>query len=466
MRDNHVLPFLSVVTILGVLLSACAPAKPAPVVVPEAPAEATTPPKPTLAPEEVVILTVWDFGGSEFQWLDEVAIPAFQEQFPNIEIKHVGVPEEELGLKLETAIAAGEVPDLCIFVPSRVVKAGHILYLDEYMKRDGISRDDYCPLFESWNVMEDKVYTLPIDTNIWAMMYNKDLFAGAGLPELGPDDIITYDDWLVYAKAINKPADTLEERVWGSTFFWPAWNSMNNYMSDPYVLGEDGRTCVGSADTDDWMHFWEVMLMASDADLTTETAGALLADVEEDMFLQGKLGMTYAALGDAIYAKQNGVNVGLTGQPVVSPGWDGNVGGWNTNYCILAATKHPDEAWEFLKWLSLEAPKIVPIGTDALDAGAGGGLPGLPCYLPLLEYAKIATMIENEPLVADGVKLMRRVKAPPFTVDIWGSVDPFGEAFRRISEDREDIAVAIGDAAQECQEITDQLWEDFDALGD
>jgi ABC-type glycerol-3-phosphate transport system substrate-binding protein len=314
--------------------------------------------------------------------------------------------------------------------------------------------------------MEDKVYALPIDTNIWAMMYNKDLFAEAGLPELGPDDVITYDDWLVYARAINKPADTLEERVWGSAFFEPAWNSMGNYMSDPYILGDDGRTCLGNAETDDWLHFWEIALTAYDEDLTTQTAGALLADVEEDMFTQGKLGMTYAALGDAIYAKQNGINVGLTGQPVVSDGWDGNVGGWNGDYSILAATEHPEEAWQFLKWLSTEAPKIVPLGTDALDAGAGSGLPGLPCYLPLLEYGEIADMVESEALVADGVKLMRRVKAPPFTVDLWGSVDPFSEAFRRITEDREDIAVAVGDAAQECQDITDELWEGWDALSE
>jgi len=462
MNRSRLLTALSLIGILALVLASCA--QPTPTAKPEEkeePAQEATP-----IAEGKVTITVWDFGGSESAWLDSIAIPAFQEAFPNIEINHVGVPEEELGLKLETAIAAGEVPDLAIFVPSRVVKAGHILFLDDYMKRDGLSRDDYCSLFASRDVMEDKVYALPIDTNIWAMMYNKDLFAEAGLPELGPDDVITYDDWLVYARAINKPADTLEERVWGSAFFEPAWNSMGNYMSDPYILGDDGRTCLGNAETDDWLHFWEIALTAYDEDLTTQTAGALLADVEEDMFTQGKLGMTYAALGDAIYAKQNGINVGLTGQPVVSDGWDGNVGGWNGDYSILAATEHPEEAWQFLKWLSTEAPKIVPLGTDALDAGAGSGLPGLPCYLPLLEYGEIADMVESEALVADGVKLMRRVKAPPFTVDLWGSVDPFSEAFRRITEDREDIAVAVGDAAQECQDITDELWEGWDALSE
>lgn len=461
MNRSRLLTALSLFAILALALASCA--QPTPTAKPEEKEEPTQ--EATPIAEEKVVLTVWDFGGSEFEWLDSTAIPAFQEAFPNIQINHVGVPEEELGLKLETAIAASEVPDLAIFVPNRVVKAGHILYLDDFMARDGISREDYCSLFQTVNVQEDKVFSLPMDSNIWAMMYNKDLFAAAGLPELGPDDVITYDDWLAYAQAVNKPADSLEGRVWGSAFFWPQWNSMGG-MSDPYVLGDDGRTCVGNAETDDWLHFWELMRVAYDEDLTTETAGALLADVEEDMFTQGKLGMTYATLGDAIYATQNGINAGLTGQPVVSDGWDANVGGWNTNYSIMAATEHPEEAWQFLKWLSTEALKIVPLGTDALDAGAGGGLPGLPCYLPLLEYGKIADMIGREPLVADAVALMKRVKPMPFSPDAWASLDPFSEAFRRITEDREDIAVAIGDAAQECQDITDELWEGWDALAE
>ncbi|MEN6479792.1 MAG: substrate-binding domain-containing protein [Anaerolineales bacterium] len=395
------------VGIAGALLAACQP-KATPTEAPvagepaaEQPASEAAAGEP--AAPEATELTVWDFGGSEFAWMDSIAIGAFNEVFPNIKINHVGVPEEEISLKLETAITAGAVPDLALGVSGRVVKAGHVVFLDEYMVRDDISRDDYGPLFVSGNVMDDKVFSLPMDANIWAMMYNKDLFAEAGLPELGPDDVITYDDWLVYARAINKPAETLEGRVWGSVFFWPRWNSMNNYMSDPYVLGADGRTCLGSADNEHWIHFWEIMKQAYDENVTTETAGALLSDVEEDMFTQGKLGMSYATLGDAVFAQRAGVNVGLTGQPVVTPGWKGNVGGWTTSYGIMTGTKSRDQAWEFLKWLSVEALKVVPLGTDALDAGAGGGVPGLPCYLPLHEFDSIAMMSQSEPVVADSV---------------------------------------------------------------
>ena len=92
------------------------------------------------AGEEVVTVTIWDFGGSEFAWLDEFAIPEFEEKYPNIKINHVGVLEDELGLKIETSIAAGEVPDIALFVPTRVIAAGHVLALDDYMARDDINQ--------------------------------------------------------------------------------------------------------------------------------------------------------------------------------------------------------------------------------------------------------------------------------------------------------------------------------------
>jgi ABC-type glycerol-3-phosphate transport system substrate-binding protein len=418
---------------------------------------------------EVVTITIWDFGGSEFQFMDDSAIPEFEAKFPNIKVEHVGVLEDEMGLKLETAIAAGEVPDIAIFVPNRVHAAGHTLALDDFMARDGIARDDYCSLFESWNVftggkVEDKVVSLPMDAAIWAMAYNKDLFEEAGLPELGTADVITFDEWLEYSRAINKPAENLEDRVWGSNMFWPIFNSMNNYMSTPYVLGDDGRTCEGNANSADWQHAWDVLYTAYDEDVTTESAGVLLQDVEEDMFLQGKMGMTYGTLGDVVVARAGGLNVGLTGQPVVSPGWEGNVGGWDTAYSIMAATEHPEESWEFLKFLSTEALASIPLGTDML-AAEGGGLPGLPCYLPLLEEGDIAEMIASDPLVADAAALMARVQTPPRTADIWGSVDPFWGIFDMVDSEGMDVETAVNTATATCQEITDQLWDTLDSIG-
>lgn len=452
---------LYVLVLLAFVLAACQPGA-----TPTAEGEQPDQPAPS---EDQVNLTLWTFGGEEASWIDTIAIPAFNEKFPNVTVTHVGVPEEELGLKLETAIAAKEVPDIVIFPPPRVFAAGHILPLDDLMARDGLAREDFCPIFNSNNlfagggIYNGKVYGLPVDTNIWAMVYNKQLFREAGLPELTATDRIDFDTWLEYARKINKPSDSLEDRVWGSAMFSPSFNSMNNYMSDPYVLGDDGRSCSTAAATDDWINFFEVQVTAYQEDITTETAGAMLTDIQEDMFLQGKLGMTYGTLGDAFVAREGGIDVGLTGQPVVSPDWSGNVGGWNGTFNIMAGTEHPEEAWQFVKFLSTEAPLLVPLGSDALMGG--GGLPGLPCYQPLLETEKIAEMIKTDPLIADYIELQKHYQAPPFSPDIWASISPFGDAFIQMTEGGEDVSVAVQRAAAECQAILDDLWSNFETLG-
>lgn len=455
--------FVTLLALASLWLTSCSSAPPQAEQPQEAAPEAAEAPAQEQAEEaaapsgEAVTLTVWDFGGVDFEWMDKIVFPAYQEKHPNITFNHVGVPEEELGLKLETAIAAGDVPDLAVFVPTKLVKAGHVLPLNDWMERDGLKVDDFCTLFQSANILEDQVHSLPLDANIWATVYNKDLFEAAGLPELKTDTVMTFDDWLDYAAAINKPAETIEERVWGSVHYVPIWNSMNNYMSQPFVLGDEGRTCEGTADTEDWIHAWEVMLEAHQQGLTPESTASMVGEmVAEDLFQQGKIGMIYGTLGNARAMRNAGLNVGLTGQPVVSPGWQGNVGGWTTSYSIMAGSQHPEEAWEFLKFMATEASLLV---TEA----AGGEVGGLPCYNPLAEDFLAAN--QGDALVEDSLALLNRIQPPPFTVDVWTSTDPFNEAWRRMTEDEEDVTVAVTEAAAECQVITDDLWAEWDMLG-
>jgi ABC-type glycerol-3-phosphate transport system substrate-binding protein len=130
----------------------------------------------------------------------------------------------------------------------------------------------------------------------------------------------------------------------------------------------------------------------------------------------------------------------------------------------MAATEHPEEAWQFIKWLSTKAPLHVPVGTDALATGGSGGLPGIPCYLPLLEEGAFAEQLANDPLVKDAVALTKHFQDPPFSPDIWASVDPFNNAFTQMTEGGEDVAAAVNEAANQCQAIVDDLWESFDSL--
>ena len=129
----------------------------------------------------------------------------------------------------------------------------------------------------------------------------------------------------------------------------------------------------------------------------------------------------------------------------------------------MASTEHIEESWQFLKFLSTEVPLLVPLGSDALTTDIGG-IPGLPCYQPLLKNEKIANMIANDPLIADYIELQKHYQAPPFSPDIWTAVSPFDDAYIQMTEGGEDVATAVHRAAGECQDVLDDLWADFDAM--
>ncbi|RPJ45155.1 MAG: extracellular solute-binding protein, partial [Chloroflexi bacterium] len=268
--------------LVSLVLAACAPAA-----TPAAPQNTQAPgttatqaegaQEPTQAggvpAEGQVTIKIWDFGGEEFDWVDNIAIPEFNKKYPNIKVEHLGIPESDYSTKLDTAITANEVPDLALqSYTYKLWKAGHVLPLDNYMAKANLKPDDFYSIFQSWCMLDGKVYCMPVNTYVWAMIYNKDLFKAAGLPELGVDDVITFDEWLEYARKVNKTADNLEERVFGTVNFTPNWNAMNNYMSDPYVLGSDGRNCKDSAATEDWIKAWTNMQTAYKEELTVDTA--------------------------------------------------------------------------------------------------------------------------------------------------------------------------------------------------
>lgn len=411
---------------------------------------------------EQVTLNVWYLADPGLDWVSEIAKPEFEKANPGIKINLVAYPEEEYGLKIETAVAAKEAPDvglLVLFNAPRVAPAGGLLDLAPMMNEEGFTTGDFCPsIYSRFNFLGDSMYALPMDTNIWAMMINKDLFSDAALPELTEDSYITYTDWLDYTRKITQPSDDLEQFVWGSAFFWPRWNSMNNYMSNPFFLGDDGKTCVGNADTQDWVDFYTASLSAYNEGLMPDTYSTVLSSYQMlDLFNQGKLGMIYGTLGQAIQAREAGINVGLTGQPVISKGWEGNVGSWESSWSIFADSKHPEESWKFIRYLAEEGALIVA------NSGKGLGAAAMPCFLPAQQ--EFIETSKGDMLVEQAIKLLSHVKSPPWTVDAWSSSTPFEEAWRRMTEDKTDIQTAINDAAQECQTVTESLWAEWETIG-
>lgn len=119
----------------------------------------------------------------------------------------------------------------------------------------------------------------------------------------------------------------------------------------------------------------------------------------------------------------------------------------------MTKSKHPEEAWLLLKFITLEMSLEKANG----DCEQCGNSPSL------MTQAK--DWASTDPVRQDAIKLLGKVVPPPFNPDVWTAVDPFYEAFRLMTEEKKDVATTVKDASVECQQKLDELWTTFDELG-
>jgi ABC-type glycerol-3-phosphate transport system substrate-binding protein len=446
--------WLCLCAIVALVVAGCAPAA--------APPAAEDAAGETASGEEKITLTIWDTGTEYYQWVEDVAIPLFKEMHPNVEIVHTGIPYDQYSLKVDTAATAGDLPDLLADeVPgpnSKWYRAGLFVPLNDYMAADGIQDTDFCGLINTSIQMDDQVFMLPMYVNFWGMLYNKEKFAEAGLPILDTGTITTFDEWLDYARKLNKPSESFDTRVWGTQMIRPDWNLMPAGMSDPYYLGPDGRICAGNADTPAMIGAWENIRDAFQEDLTPETGQALLGDQDSWLFFtEGKVAISYGDMSMANQAADKGIDVGITGQPVLEKDFPMNVHTYGMGYGITRASKHPELAWDFIKLTATRIP-LELIGAKEY----GEATAGIPCYQPIAaEYIEKS----DNPFLEDAQALIARYNAPPFTPDFYAGSTPIWEEFNvRVLENGEEVAAVIQESMDACQDAVDDMWEQYDSL--
>ncbi len=164
----------SILSILAMALSACAPSVVTQVVT------------ATPAPAGPVTITFWHGynADTETPFLEGTIIPAFQATHPNIIVQSVNIPYDQFHQKLITAIAGGTAPDLArldiIWVPE-FGDMGALANLGQDMPDFNTLKDTVFPGPLSTNFINGNYYGLPLDTNTRVLFYNKDVFTKAGI---------------------------------------------------------------------------------------------------------------------------------------------------------------------------------------------------------------------------------------------------------------------------------------------
>ncbi|MGB8956198.1 MAG: sugar ABC transporter substrate-binding protein [Tumebacillaceae bacterium] len=301
---------------------------------------------------------VWSYWGDPWEVdINNQVEQAFEAKYPNINIEPQHAPWSSYFDKLQTQMAAGEVPDVMFLdnVPSYAAK-GVLMSIDDLVKEHGFDMNDFYEGQLTAFRYDGKLYGVPRDNDTKVLYYNKKLFDQAGLKY--PSQGWTWDEMREDAKKMTKMESGVTTQ-YGMAFepdSWPLWVLANGgEIFDNYE--KPTKTLLNSKQAADAIQFM--------GDLMNVDKVAPSYDLQKDssnisqLFTTGRVGMIIGnhALVPS-FQKTPGLEWDIAGIPTAKGVKPVNLAG-GAGYAIAKNTKHKEAAyklWSFL--LGEEGQKI------------------------------------------------------------------------------------------------------------
>ena len=382
----------------------------------EAPQPAPTEAAPTaeVAPAlsgEISFL-IWQSSPGMDKLVGEDLPRMFEAKYPGTKINATVLPYDQYNTKLALLVSAGTPPDIFESGPDfmRYVTEGVVVPLDDRFAADPILSDATQSRVEANDFMRadrQHIYGTQFGSICGMQLYyNRDLFDKAGVAY--PDENWTWDDFRAAAKklTVEENGETVQwGTAWGYLGGWDGgwsplvWDYGAEYFDSPF------QTKALYLDKPEVIAAWQFMqdLVYKDKvaptpatlDVLSQAGGALLS---------GKVAMLVDGCWMMQSYKGGDFQLGMSVLPK-GPAGRVNTGWFAGGMAIAKASKYPDLAWEYLRWLAAdeEANKaLASIGMscgapvvkayDQLYATSWKDIPGGDACTQSLENAKAATI--------------------------------------------------------------------------
>lgn len=318
--------------------------------------------------EPVTIRYACTSGGDNLKSLNRV-VEAFEAAHPDIHIKVEPIVDNYEN-KLLSMLAANVAPDVATVNPNRFVvfaSRGALRPLEEFPDLNGPVVDlkgRYQNLVHAYR-REGKLYALPRDIACSAYLYyNKRLFREAGIPY--PDGSWTWDTrvrpelrekdfvWVVSQLTKRKPGvrkpyryglATAWPQLWMETLLMSSgvrmWNDDAHptrlYLDDPKVVEifQFAADCLNR-------HHW----MPSSMDVTLGSGSTM-----QDEFRKGRVAMLQSGAWEVKDMRRKMTDDwDIAPFPRFARGAESFLPGEGNGLAVFSTSKHPREAWEWIKW--------------------------------------------------------------------------------------------------------------------
>jgi len=320
--------------------------------------------RPIMAADKVT-LVMWH-NHPEWKERVEAILEKFEASHPNIILDLEEIGGADYTARLNTALAAGEAPDLLSISPGPEMRAaaesGYLVDLTSLLDISTLTEAG-----QDASKIDGKVYGVPVlGAYTVGLYYNRDIFAKYGLaPPKTAAELFAIAKTLK-AKGVTPMIAPSQDGVIPAFLYMLAASS---------ILGPDGLTAVRNGTR-----------KLTDPDVLK--AAYFLRDLYP-YFQEGALGMPYVE-GKALFALGKGammeggsadyagftetnpsINLGVVPFPALEGGKPSTVTGMERVFGINKQTKHLDEAVMFLRWMLTKEPAQTVVDTITLTTTKG-----------------------------------------------------------------------------------------------
>ncbi len=390
-------------------------------------------------PKEKVEISFWyGWGGVEGELMEKL-IKKFNDSQDLIVVKGTVEPAYEKQL---TAITAGNPPDIASNFGNASVpngEQGANTPLDDYMAKSNMTADYFVPGAIKQQQYNGKTYALPVAMHFSMLFYNKDLLAQAGYdkPPETVQQLFEYFDTLskiesngeIKSLAIFPQLPVYDYAyIYGGKFVDEATKEIT--PQNPGFVEAMKQSAA----------LWKKAGGSEKVNPFTATLGAGLS--ADDPFFTGKYAMMFGGewTGSFIQKFAPNLNYGIAPLPYDEnhPDSKGAASVDTSTFYIPKGAKHPDEAWEFIKWF-LQQENIAEF-----DAGIGNLTPVIAAIdSPLFDNsAGLKPFLE-----ASKSPVLYNFPASPYMSQYIGEI---GTAFN-------DVLVGTISAEQGAKQIADKM---------
>jgi len=293
----------------------------------------------------------------------QALLPEFTEA-TGIEVELEVVPESDITAKmlLEFSSASGRydvVQNNIIYIPG-FLQAGYIAPLDELASKFPTNYDkaDFVPGYLNTNIVDDKLYGLPVYGESTFLMYRKDLFEEYGIAPPKSFSDVTAAAKTIKEKSNGAVAGITMRGAQGihNVYVWAGW--LWGYGGE--FITKDGKSALGSNEA--------VASLDAFAGTLRDYGPVGVANFgwEENrvLFQQGKAGMTMDATVNGAFNEDPSISsvVGKVGYVPVPVETDRLKGGSSSlavhSLYISEASQNKEAAWLFASWATAKEQQI------------------------------------------------------------------------------------------------------------